>query len=223
MVLIAPPKAPLWACLHHDFQNFVGPSCTISPQRCLTLFEVLCQKATETFPFCQNRLAHCGPLDGPPVDVYSFVKAICLYLHRFHWSVGRPRSCLGPICCVSLGRTRCNCLMGNRRSPSRHRGGTCSGKIRCVYKQLPDGVVMRSPSSSSSIPLHAMVWWCQWALRPVHPRGGGVSSVRVRDSPPPLPLPALRAHLVTKGQWLLAIHMVAPKAPENFVPFAGDP
>ena len=51
--------------------------------------------------------------------------------------------------------------------------------------------------------------------------GGAVSSVRVRDPPPPLP--ALRAHLVTKGQWLLAIHMVAPKAPENFVPFAGDP
>ena len=37
------------------------------------------------------------------------------------------------------------------------------------------------------------------------------------------PLRALRAHLVTKGQWLLAIHMVVPKVPENFVPFAGDP
>ena len=47
--------------------------------------------------------------------------------------------------------------------------------------------------------------------------GGAVSSVQVRDSPPPL-----RAHLVTKGR-LLAIHRVAPKAPENFVPFAGDP
>ena len=35
--------------------------------------------------------------------------------------------------------------------------------------------------------------------------GGDVSSVPVRDSPPP-PLRALRAHLVTKGQWLLAIH-----------------
>ena len=43
--------------------------------------------------------------------------------------------------------------------------------------------------------------------------GGDVSSVPVRDSPPPLR--ALRAHLVTKGQWLLTIHMVAPKAPEN--------
>ena len=33
--------------------------------------------------------------------------------------------------------------------------------------------------------------------------GGAVSSVRVRDPPPPPPpppLPALRAHLVTKGQ-----------------------
>ena len=37
------------------------------------------------------------------------------------------------------------------------------------------------------------------------------------------PLPALRAHLVTKGQWLHAIHRVAVKVPENFVPFAGDP
>ena len=46
--------------------------------------------------------------------------------------------------------------------------------------------------------------------------GGAVSSVPVRDPPPP---PPLRAHLVTKGQWLLAIHRVAPKAPENF----GDP
>ena len=45
-------------------------------------------------------------------------------------------------------------------------------------------------------------------------QGGAVSSVPVRDSPPPLG--ALRAHLVTKGQWLLAIHRVAPKAPENF-------
>ena len=43
--------------------------------------------------------------------------------------------------------------------------------------------------------------------------GGDVSSVLVRDPPPP---PALRAHLVAKGQQLLAIHMVAPKAPEFF-------
>ena len=33
---------------------------------------------------------------------------------------------------------------------------------------------------------------------------------------PPPPLQALHAHLVTKGQWLTAIHMVAPKAPKNF-------
>ena len=31
-----------------------------------------------------------------------------------------------------------------------------------------------------------------------------------------MPLPALRPHLVAKGQQLLAIHMVAPKAPENY-------
>ena len=49
--------------------------------------------------------------------------------------------------------------------------------------------------------------------------GGDVSSVLVRDSPPPPPFPALRAHLVAKGQQLLAIHMVAPKAPENFFSF----
>ena len=41
--------------------------------------------------------------------------------------------------------------------------------------------------------------------------GGEASSVLVRDPP----LPALRAHLVAKGQQLLAIHMVAPKAPEK--------
>ena len=46
--------------------------------------------------------------------------------------------------------------------------------------------------------------------------GWAVSSVWVRDPPPPPPLRALRAHLVTKGQWLPAIHMVAPKAPEKF-------
>ena len=48
--------------------------------------------------------------------------------------------------------------------------------------------------------------------------GGAVSSVPVRDSPPP-PLRALPVHLVTKGQWLLAIHMVAPNAPEIFFSF----
>ena len=47
--------------------------------------------------------------------------------------------------------------------------------------------------------------------------GGDVSSVLVRDSPPPLL--ALRANLVAKGQQLLAIHIVAPKAPEIFFPF----
>ena len=30
----------------------------------------------------------------------------------------------------------------------------------------------------------------------------------------PYPLPPLRAHLVTKGRWLLAIHMVAPNGPK---------
>ena len=46
--------------------------------------------------------------------------------------------------------------------------------------------------------------------------GGDVSSVLVRDPPP---LPALRANLVAKGQQLLAIHIVAPKAPEKFFSF----
>ena len=47
----------------------------------------------------------------------------------------------------------------------------------------------------------------------------GGASPRSRYATPPPPPRALRAHLVTKGQWLLAIHRVAPKAPENF----GDP
>ena len=53
--------------------------------------------------------------------------------------------------------------------------------------------------------------------------GRDVSSVLVRDPPPfPPPLPALRANLVVKGKQLLAIHMVAPEAPEkkNFIPLA---
>ena len=54
--------------------------------------------------------------------------------------------------------------------------------------------------------------------RPPETRGGRLLGPGTRLPPPPL-----RAHLVTKGQWLLAIHRVAPKAPENFVPFAGDP
>ena len=57
-------------------------------------------------------------------------------------------------------------------------------------------------------------------IRVLH--GGDVSSVWVCEPPPP-PLPALRAHLVTKGQWLWATHRVMPKAPENFVLFAGTP
>ena len=40
--------------------------------------------------------------------------------------------------------------------------------------------------------------------------GGAVSSVRVRDPPP---LRALLAHLVTKGQWLLAVHRGNVSAP----------
>ena len=52
-------------------------------------------------------------------------------------------------------------------------------------------------------------------MRPLHCTGG--TSPRFwYATPPPPPLPALRAHLVAKGQQLLAIHMVAPKAPEIF-------
>ena len=51
-----------------------------------------------------------------------------------------------------------------------------------------------------------------------HPHGGGRLLAPGTRLPPP-PLRALRAHLVTKGQWLLAIHRVAPKAPENFFSF----
>ena len=45
-----------------------------------------------------------------------------------------------------------------------------------------------------------------------HEPTGGTSPRSQYATPPP----PLRAHLVTKGQWLLTIHMVAPKAPENF-------
>ena len=48
------------------------------------------------------------------------------------------------------------------------------------------------------------------------PRGGRLLGSGTRLPPP---LPALRAHLVAKGQQLLAIHMVAPKAPEFFFSF----
>ena len=48
---------------------------------------------------------------------------------------------------------------------------------------------------------------------------GGPSPRFGYATPPPPPLQALRAHLVTKGQWLPAIHMVAPKAPEIFFHF----
>ena len=41
----------------------------------------------------------------------------------------------------------------------------------------------------------------------------------VTPPPPPPPLHALRAKLVAKGQQLLTIHMVAPKAPENSLSF----
>ena len=53
--------------------------------------------------------------------------------------------------------------------------------------------------------------------RPPPPRVGRLLGLGTR--PPPPPLRALRAHLVTKGQWLPAIHMVAPNAPENFFHF----
>ena len=45
------------------------------------------------------------------------------------------------------------------------------------------------------------------------PRGGCLLGSGTR---PPPPLPALRAHLVAKGQQLLAIHTAAPKAPKIF-------
>ena len=48
-------------------------------------------------------------------------------------------------------------------------------------------------------------------LAGMHGGGGG----RLLTQSPPS-LPALRAHLVAKGQLVPAIHMVAPKAPECF-------
>ena len=57
---------------------------------------------------------------------------------------------------------------------------------------------------SYCLPFPCVIYW------------GDVSSVLVRNPPH---LPALRAHLVANGQQPLAIHMVAPKAPENFFSF----
>ena len=50
-----------------------------------------------------------------------------------------------------------------------------------------------------------------------HARGGRLLGPGTRLPPP---LPALRANLVAKGQQVLAIHIVAPKALENFFSFA---
>ena len=52
-----------------------------------------------------------------------------------------------------------------------------------------------------------------------YPSSTGGTSPRFWYATPPPPLPALRANLVAKGQQLLAIHMVAPKAPEIFFSF----
>ena len=82
-------------------------------------------------------------------------------------------------------------------------------------------------------PLHTTMFPCIALVMPfsrdtlgMAPVTGGPSPRSRYATPPPPPLPhplrALRAHLVTKGR-LLAIHRVAPQAPENFVPFAGDP
>ena len=65
-------------------------------------------------------------------------------------------------------------------------------------------------------------WWprTQAAIHTA-PRGGRLLGPGTRPPPPlpPPPLPALRANSVAKGQQLLAIHIVAPKAPENFFSF----
>ena len=61
-------------------------------------------------------------------------------------------------------------------------------------------------------------WCCEGSTRGGGARGGRLLGPGTRLPPPP-PLPALRANLVAKGQQLLAIHIVAPKAPENFFSF----
>ena len=81
------------------------------------------------------------------------------------------------------------------------------------YRKLQPN--FKPPSTLSKNQYHGS-WADEDASGEEDGHGWAVSSVWVRDSPPPPPLRALRAHLVTKGQWLPAIHMVAPKAPENF-------
>ena len=53
--------------------------------------------------------------------------------------------------------------------------------------------------------------------------GGGGASPRFGYATPPPPAPALRAHLVTKGQWLRAMHMVARRRPKILSPLLGTP
>ena len=77
---------------------------------------------------------------------------------------------------------------------------------------------IRVQNAGTSVPAFSPAFPNANVLDDVQPRGGRLLGPGTRLPPPP-PLRALRAHLVTKGQWLLAIHRVAPKAPENF----GDP
>ena len=94
------------------------------------------------------------------------------------------------------------------------------------------------PGCQAKAPAHLTRLWAKAGSAPVHPGGtlgrmrsagtGGSRGSRPQQGgggghllgsgmrPPP---PALRAHLIAKGQQLLAIHMVAPKVPKIFFSF----
>ena len=75
--------------------------------------------------------------------------------------------------------------------------------------------------TSISWRINGMPWLKGFEYQTCLLHGGGRLLGSGTQPPPPFPppLPALRAHLVAKGQQLLAIHMVAPKAPEIFFSF----
>ena len=84
--------------------------------------------------------------------------------------------------------------------------GTCGHGLKSWLGKHDIGVasVLQHQCSSRVAAVQQICNTCAVATGGPSPRFGYAT-------PPPPPLPALRAHLVTKGQWLQAIHRVAPK------------
>ena len=95
-----------------------------------------------------------------------------------------------------------------RRAMTGHMFVQSGREVDPVPSHCPEVICLRSERSAVTVKgLQAST---------VDATGGPSPRFGYATPPPPPPLRALRAHLVTKGQWLPAIHMVAPKAPENF-------